>query len=102
MNLLRRSLDNWLSGTYLAVVAVALALVAVDTLALSHADASMSAVWPVILTAPESLVLLLTPYGVDGWAYGVAYAAVITVSAFANAAFLGTLVRRPRSSSEAA
>jgi hypothetical protein len=98
MDLFRHSLDNWISRIYLAVVAVTLVFVGVDTLFVSHADASMSAVVPVLLTAPESLVLLLTPDGVDGWAFGVAYVAVVVVSALANAAFLGALLRRLRSS----
>ncbi|MBP0459864.1 SCO4225 family membrane protein [Streptomyces montanisoli] len=85
---LAAAVDNWFSRCYLIVMAAVLVWVAIDTLFVPHADASMAGVWPFFLTAPTSLLLLAVP-GLDGWGLlaGMAVAAVV------NATLLGLLVR---------
>ncbi len=88
--------DNWVSRGYLLVFAALLVWVVLDTLVVSHPDASFAGVWPFMWTLPTSLLLWLLP-GMDGW---LLYAG-LTVAALVNATLLGLLVRaltpaRPR------
>lgn len=86
--------DNWVSRGYLLVFAAVLVWVAVDTLFVSHPDASFAGVWPFFLAAPTSLLVLALP-DLDAWALLVSLA----VAAFVNAMLLGLLVRALTSSS---
>ncbi|MEU6477542.1 hypothetical protein ABZ858_11730 [Streptomyces sp. NPDC047017] len=52
---------HWMSTAYLVVVAAVCVWVLIDQTLVSHADASFSGVWPVFLTAPVSLLLLVLP-----------------------------------------
>ncbi|MGW0614772.1 SCO4225 family membrane protein [Streptomyces sp. NPDC002788] len=52
---------NLLRRLYLAVCAAVLVWAMADQVAIEHADASFSAVWPLLLTAPASLVWLVLP-----------------------------------------
>lgn len=102
-NLLTLATDNWLSRTYLAVVAAATVYFLVDTLFVSHVDASMSGVVPWLLTVPMSLLYTLLPEGaLEGANSGVAmglYLVGITAAALANAAFMGLALRKIRPAS---
>ncbi|MFI2645355.1 SCO4225 family membrane protein [Streptomyces sp. NPDC018610] len=59
--LLARLRAHWLSAVYLLVTAAVCVWVAVDWELVAHQDASFAAVWPLALTAPVSLLLLLVP-----------------------------------------
>lgn len=50
---------DWVSRGYLMVIAALLVWVWVDTTLVSHPDASFAGVYPILLTAPGSLLLLL-------------------------------------------
>ncbi|MCX4723115.1 hypothetical protein OG372_28855 [Streptomyces sp. NBC_01020] len=50
---------DWVSRGYLVVIAALLVWVWVDTTLVSHPDASFSGVYPILLTMPTSLLLLL-------------------------------------------
>ncbi|CAM5388589.1 MULTISPECIES: SCO4225 family membrane protein [Streptomyces] len=58
---LRRCLLNPLALGYLAVVAAVWVWIGVDTLLVTHADASTAAVWGFFVTAPTSLLLAGLP-----------------------------------------
>ncbi len=99
-NLLTLATDNWLSRVYLAVVAAASVYFVVDTLFVSHADASMAGVVPWVLTVPVSLLYTLLPEGtLNGTGDGVfmaLYLVGIAAAALANAAFMGLALRKIR------
>lgn len=57
----RRSLLNPAALGYLAVVAAVWAWIAVDTLLVTHADASMAGVWGFFVTAPTSFLFASLP-----------------------------------------
>jgi hypothetical protein len=79
--------DNWVSRGYLLVFVALLVWVVLDTLVVSHPDASFAGVWPFLWTLPTSLLLWLIP-GVEGWLLLVG----LTVAALVNATLLGLLV----------
>jgi hypothetical protein len=72
---------NPLALGYLLVVTAVVGWVAVDTLFIEHADASLAGVWAFLVTAPASLLFVMLP---GAWAW-----AGIIVGAVANAAVLG-------------
>ncbi|GGX32257.1 SCO4225 family membrane protein [Streptomyces lomondensis] len=80
---------NLLRRLYLAVCAAVLVWSLADQVAIEHADASFSAVWPLLLTAPGSLVWLVLP----GEPL-VSYVAAVLLGAVVNAWGWGWLVRK--------
>ena len=94
------AVDNWASRAYLAVIAATTVWVVCDTLFVEHADPSMAAVVPWLLTAPLSLLYTLLPGdgfgGAEGGAALAVYVAGIALAASANAALIGFAVRRTR------
>ncbi|MGA4857577.1 SCO4225 family membrane protein [Streptomyces koyangensis] len=57
----RRSLLNPVALGYLAVVAAVWVWIGVDTLFVTHADASMAGVWGFFVTAPTSFLFVSLP-----------------------------------------
>ncbi|NBM21308.1 SCO4225 family membrane protein, partial [Streptomyces sp. GC420] len=53
------AVDNWLSRCYLAAVALTTGYALLEELFVSHADASMAYVVPMVLTAPLNLLFLV-------------------------------------------
>ncbi|MET7639371.1 hypothetical protein [Streptomyces sp. NPDC005438] len=83
--------DNWLSRTYLALVAASVLFVVWDTLYVEHEDASLAGVWPLLATAPTSVALLRAlPDSPAG------YYVLVPLAAGLNALVLGHLVRLSR------
>ncbi|MEV0850665.1 hypothetical protein AB0J21_33270 [Streptomyces sp. NPDC049954] len=80
--------DNWFSRGYLVVFAATLVWFGVDTLFVNHPDASFAGVWPMFLTLPTGLLLLLWS-AIPGWALVVGMA----LAALVNATLLGLFVR---------
>ncbi|WP_405776171.1 SCO4225 family membrane protein [Streptomyces sp. NBC_00859] len=78
---------DWVSRGYLMVIAALLVWVWVDTTLVSHPDASFSGVYPILLTAPASLLLLLP--GVSG---ALAYV-VLVAAALVNSTVIALIVR---------
>ncbi|MFI5688089.1 SCO4225 family membrane protein [Streptomyces sp. NPDC051636] len=86
---------NRLSWLYLAVTAAVLTWAVTDQASLTHTDATFSAVWPLLLTAPTSWLLLVLP------AESLAvYTGVVTLAAVANAWFIAKLIRTARGSDQ--
>ncbi|WP_328536165.1 SCO4225 family membrane protein [Streptomyces sp. NBC_00344] len=79
---------DWVSRAYLAIAAGLLIWVWVDTAFVAHQDASFSGVWPVIFTAPTSLLFLIP--GIDG----AGFFALLAVAALVNSSVISLLVRR--------
>ncbi|MER7576170.1 hypothetical protein [Streptomyces sp. NPDC126514] len=89
--------DNWISRGYLALVAATLAWVVLDAAWGQQADGTFAAVWPLLLTAPVSLLATALPL-VEG-ATGLAlYGVVVLGAALINAYVIGAVVRRIRRS----
>ncbi|GAA2447337.1 SCO4225 family membrane protein [Streptomyces macrosporus] len=80
---------TWTARVYLALCCALLVWVVADTVLVDHPDASMAAVFPLLATAPLSLVFLFLPG--DGGLFG--YVLIVTVSALVNAALLNWAVR---------
>ncbi|MFE2376427.1 SCO4225 family membrane protein [Streptomyces sp. NPDC059398] len=78
---------DWISRGYLVVVAALLVWVWVDTTLVSHPDASFAGVYPILLTAPTSLLLLLP--GIEG---ALVYV-VLVAAALVNSSVVGLIVR---------
>ncbi|MEU0598072.1 hypothetical protein ABZ484_07405 [Streptomyces sp. NPDC006393] len=102
--LLMPAVDNWLARGYLAVAAASLGsfLYAVY----GSQDPGFAAIWPLLATAPLSILALLvaTPveYSSLSWLSPLIFCAGVAVSALCNAVLLGLLARglrtrRPRS-----
>jgi hypothetical protein len=99
-----------LSRVYLCLVAAALVLVLIDTVFVSHADASLSGVWLVLLTLPWMPMFWSlfdavggqspsdAAHGWGGWSTSVAAA---LVAAVLNAVLLGLVARARRRRSHA-
>ncbi|WP_405563855.1 SCO4225 family membrane protein [Streptomyces sp. NBC_01180] len=79
---------DWVSRGYLVVIAALLVWVWVDTTLVSHPDASFSGVYPILLTLPTSLLLLLP--GVEAPLTWV----VLVAAALVNSTFISLIVRR--------
>ncbi|GIF51789.1 hypothetical protein DFJ67_1660 [Asanoa ferruginea] len=79
---LRFPIDNWPSRIYLLLVAAAVAFAAVDS-ALTSPDASFSAIYMLILTAPISLLAAIPLVGV-------------AIGALVNATVIGALAHLAR------
>ncbi|MET9532260.1 MULTISPECIES: SCO4225 family membrane protein [unclassified Streptomyces] len=79
---------DWVSRGYLMVIAALLVWVWVDTTLVSHPDASFAGVYPILLTAPGSLLLLLPGIeGPLGWV-------VLVAAALVNSTVISLIVRR--------
>ncbi len=78
---------NRLSQAYLAVCAAVGIWCVIDQVWVSPPDASFSTIWPLLLTAPVSLLALVLPSESL-----VAYMAVVVLGAVVNAWLLGRLV----------
>jgi hypothetical protein len=93
------------SRIYLCLVGATLLLLAIDTAFITHQDASLSAIWLVLVTLPWTPLLWAlfdafdgatsgaAAYGWGVYAFGVGTA---LVSALLNAALLGIAVRAVR------
>lgn len=91
-NLMRRIgrtvAGDWFSRGYLIVIAALLVWVWVDTTLVSHPDASFSGVYPILLTAPTSLLMLLPGFGAS-----LTYV-VLVVAALVNSSVISFFIRR--------
>ncbi|MFD0212126.1 SCO4225 family membrane protein [Streptomyces hirsutus] len=100
-------MDNWLARGYLAVVAVSLVFFLVAAYLLP--DPGFAGIWPLMTTAPLSIVALLVSAPAE-WASSLAWLSPLLFSAGAalsglfNAVLLGRLARalRPREARPAA
>ncbi|MFC9941800.1 SCO4225 family membrane protein [Streptomyces pratensis] len=104
--LVRLTCGNTASRIYLGLVAAVAVLVAVDTLFVSHDDASFAGVWLFFLAAPTVFVFLIggSSFGSDtgGPAWFLYLALVVSVLAQACAlGWFSRLVRGPRRSRSA-
>ncbi|UNO38904.1 hypothetical protein [Streptomyces sp. MST-110588] len=101
--LMRLTFGNPVSLAYLGLVAAALAFAAVDTLFVSHQDASFSGIWAALLTAPTVFPLWLAGgalwggSGAPGWYLTV----TLILAALVNALLLGLARRAVRSRTSA-
>lgn len=82
---------NWVSRAYLAVVAGLLLWAYADAAFVAQADSSFAGAYPLVATAPMSLVLL----AVDAFS-APAYPVVVAACALLNAWLIGLAVRRIR------
>ncbi|MFI2431526.1 SCO4225 family membrane protein [Streptomyces sp. NPDC018693] len=82
--------NNWVSRGYLAVVALTVLLAVYDEHFVTHPDASMAYVVPLMLTAPFSLPLLMA---LDGIPTDIPFYVALAGGAYVNALALGALVR---------
>ncbi|MFP8963060.1 SCO4225 family membrane protein [Streptomyces nanhaiensis] len=79
---------TWTARAYLALCGALLLWVSADAFLVSHEDASMAGVVPVLATAPLSMLLLVAPgEGI------LTYLSIVVVSALANAALINWCVR---------
>jgi hypothetical protein len=90
--------DNWLSRGYLAVVAASLGVfLYAEYLA---PDPGFAGIWPILATAPFSIVALLTPildwYSSLDWLTPLIFSAATVLAGLVNASLLGLLARRLR------
>ncbi|XIE82077.1 SCO4225 family membrane protein [Streptomyces sp. SBR177] len=94
--LLAPAVDNWLSRGYLAVVAVALGFsLCAEFLT---ADPGFAGIWPLMATAPFSLVAtaVATPvayYSSNAWLSPLVFSLGVVLSGLVNAVLLGLLAR---------
>ncbi|MFJ5832485.1 SCO4225 family membrane protein [Streptomyces sp. NPDC093089] len=98
-SLLAPAVDNWLARGYLAVVAVALGYFLCAALVLP--DPGFAGIWPLMATAPFSLLAmaLSTPveyYSSIPWLSPLVFSLGVTLSGLANAVLLGRLSRTLR------
>lgn len=90
MAMMRWFVGGWLSRIYLVVVAAVTAWSLWEVLTWDQPDATFAGVWPMFLTMPLSLpLMMLTP---DDQAGPLLFSACIAVSALVNAAALNGLV----------
>ncbi|PJE95494.1 hypothetical protein CUT44_23110 [Streptomyces carminius] len=98
MNVVRRVLTavagTWTARGYLALCGALLIWAAFDTAFVDHEDASFAALWPLLATAPTSVLLVFLPPA--GNLAG--YVLLISVAALVNAAVLNWCVRAMRRS----
>ena len=96
--LLAPAVDNWLARGYLAVVAASLGFFLCAVYLLP--DPGFAGIWPLMATAPLSILALLvsTPaeYSSLGWLSPLVFAAGAALSGLFNAVLLGLLARRLR------
>lgn len=79
-----------LSRGYLALIAASLIRVWVDASFVPHQDASFAGVWPIMFTAPASLLFLISG------AEGPGSLVLLAVAALVNSAVISLVVRTPR------
>lgn len=80
---------NLVPWLYLTVCAAVLVWALSDQMAVGHADASFSTIWPLLLTLPFSLAVLMLPMESPA-----TYAAAVAVGAAVNAWVLARLLRK--------
>jgi hypothetical protein len=87
------AVNNWLSRGYLAAVVLTAGFALYEDVFVSHADASMAYVVPMLLTAPLNLLFIVAL----GWVPTDApFYLGIAVGALVNAMVLGAVVRAVR------
>jgi hypothetical protein len=87
------TVNNWLSRGYLAAVVLTTGWALYEDVFVSHADASMAYVLPMLLTAPLNMLIMVAL----GWVPTDApFYLGIAVGALVNAGILGTVVRAVR------
>ncbi|WP_037732786.1 SCO4225 family membrane protein [Streptomyces megasporus] len=96
MNVVRRALaavaGTWTARGYLALCAALLLWTLFDAAFVHHEDASFAGVFPLLATAPPSLLMI----SVLPWEGTAFYLSVCAVSALINAAVLNWCVRAMR------
>jgi hypothetical protein len=96
--LLTPAVDNWPARAYLAVVAASLLFFL--GAAYVSPDPGFAGIWPLITTAPLSILALLVPTPTEPspltWLSPLVFAAGSALSGVANAVLLGRLVHRLR------
>lgn len=94
--LLAPATDNWLSRGYLAVVAASIGFFLYA--AYLSPDVGFAAIWPLMTTAPFSVLALLltTPVAWVEWLSPVVFSAGAAAAGLFNAGLLGLLVRKVR------
>lgn len=97
--LLAPAVDNWLARGYLAVVAASLGFFLYAAFVLP--DTGFAGIWPLMATAPLSILALLvaapTEYSSVTWLSPSVFSAGVVLSGLVNAVLLGLLARRLRS-----
>ncbi|MFD5030325.1 SCO4225 family membrane protein [Streptomyces sp. NPDC058220] len=79
---------NWASRVYLAVAAALIIWVGIDTAFVAHDDASFAGIFPLLFTAPTSLLVLFLDVE------GMAVLPFLAVAALVNAAVIGLTVHK--------
>ncbi|MET9385769.1 hypothetical protein ABZY09_33035 [Streptomyces sp. NPDC002928] len=96
--LLAPAVDNWLARGYLAVAAAALGFFLCAAYVLP--DPGFAGIWPLMATAPFSILALLVAapveYSALAWLNPLIFSAGVALSALLNAVLLGRLARRLR------
>jgi hypothetical protein len=96
--LLTPAVDNWPARAYLAVVAASLLFFL--GAAYVSPDPGFAGIWPLITTAPLSILALLVPTPTEpsplAWLSPLVFAAGSALSGMANAVLLGRLAHRLR------
>lgn len=103
--LARLTFGNAASLSYLGLVAASVVFVVIDAAFVSHPDASMAGVWPVLLTFPTVFLPIAAESLIPGGDLSAALLlASVPVAALVQAAMLGWFVRalRHRPSSRSA
>ncbi|WP_260859790.1 SCO4225 family membrane protein [Streptomyces cupreus] len=94
--LLAPATDNWLSRGYLAVVAASIGFFLYA--AYLSPDVGFAGIWPLMTTAPFSVLALLltTPVAGVEWLSPIVFSAGAAAAGLVNATLLGLVVRRVR------
>ncbi|MFG2814756.1 SCO4225 family membrane protein [Streptomyces sp. NPDC048410] len=92
--LLAPAVDNWLARGYLAVVAAAIG-VFLYAVYLSP-NPGFAAIWPLMATAPLSILTVTLSGSLDGWLSSLVFTAGTALAGLCNAVLLGRLARAVR------
>ncbi|MGW4285843.1 SCO4225 family membrane protein [Streptomyces sp. NPDC004673] len=92
--LLAPAVDNWLARGYLAVVAAAIGFF-LYAVYLSP-DPGFAGIWPLMATAPLSILTVTLSGPLDGWLSPLVFTAGTALAGLCNAVLLGRLARAVR------
>lgn len=90
MMIVRWFVGSWLSRGYLAVVVVVTAVSLWELLTWDQPDANFAGIWPLLLTMPLSVPLLV--WAPDEWSSLWLFTACVSVCALVNAAALNSFM----------
>ncbi|WP_405554601.1 SCO4225 family membrane protein [Streptomyces sp. NBC_01171] len=93
-SLLAPAVDNWPARGYLAVVAAAIGVFLYAVYV--SPDAGFAGIWPLMATAPLSILAITLSGPVDGWLSPVIFTAGTALAGLFNAVLLGRLARALR------